>query len=247
MQGVLQVRCGAFIGFANLRDAATATIALVQASLSTLCRCELLNVDGVRATNKKYGTKLDERPTIFLEYRSTQPSIESCVSDAKLGEELVNKHGAKQYKFADKGEELDKLWEARRGCYIASITYRELKGDRVYLSDTCVPISNIARMISETEDDFTSAGFPCIICAHIADGNFHACIPYQPEQQTTVKEIETRMIKRALSLEGTVSGEHGVGVGKIEHVEVRSLCLAPVRTPKYADLALAVGARCRSH
>ena len=98
------------------------------------------------------------------------------------------------------------------------VSYRDLKGDRVYLSDTCVPISNISQMISETEADFLAAGFPCIICAHIADGNFHCCIPYQPEDYSTVKEIETRMIKRALSLEGTVSGEHGVGVGKIDHI-----------------------------
>ena len=98
------------------------------------------------------------------------------------------------------------------------VSYRDLKGDRVYLSDTCVPISNIAQMISETEADFLKAGFPCIICAHIADGNFHCCIPYQPKDYGTVKEIETRMIKRALSLEGTVSGEHGVGVGKIDQI-----------------------------
>ena len=98
------------------------------------------------------------------------------------------------------------------------VSFRDLKGDRVYLSDTCVPISNIAQMISETEADFLKAGFPCIICAHIADGNFHCCIPYQPKDYGTVKEIETRMIKRALSLEGTVSGEHGVGVGKIDQI-----------------------------
>ena len=60
----------------------------------------------------------------------------------------------------------------------ADLRYRELQGDRVYLSDTCVPISNVAVMLAETESDFISAGFPCIICAHIADGNFHACIPY---------------------------------------------------------------------
>ena len=68
------------------------------------------------------------------------------------------------------------------------------------------------------EKDFTDAGFPCIICAHIADGNFHCCIPYQPEEKARVQEIEHRMIDRALAYEGTVSGEHGVGVGKIAHI-----------------------------
>ncbi len=90
---------------------------------------------------------------------------------------LLFAHTPLRYQFASDGGDLDKLWEARRGCYLAAMEYRDLKGDRVYLSDTCVPISNIARMVAETEADFQAAGFPCIICAHIADGNFHCCIP----------------------------------------------------------------------
>lgn len=199
-----------------MHDASTATIGLVHASLPTLCRCELLNTEGVKATNKKFGTELTPRPTIFLEYRGD--SLDICTSEAARGEAVVKANKAKEYKFAGKGSELDKLWEARRGCYLASITYDDRKGNKVFISDTCVPISNVARMVSETEADFTKNDFPCIICAHIADGNLHCCVPYQPERQGDVLELEHRMIQRALGYEGTVSGEHGVGVGKIGHI-----------------------------
>jgi D-lactate dehydrogenase (cytochrome) len=128
--------------------------------------------------------------------------MDLCTADAARGEAIVKASKAKEYQFADDAKDLDKLWEARRGCYLASISYNERKGDRVYLSDTCVPISQVAQMISETESDFENAGFACIICAHIADGNFHCCIPYQPAQQAQVQAIETRMIQRALRTEG---------------------------------------------
>lgn len=210
------VRCGAFVRFESLHDAATATIALVHASLPTLCRCELLNSEGVKATNKKFGTNLKPSPTIFLEYRGD--SLDICKSEAARGQAVMEANEAKAYTFAGKGSELDKLWEARRGCYLASISYDDRKGNKVFISDTCVPISNVAQMISETEDDFTQKKFPCIICAHIADGNFHCCVPYQPDRQMDVLELENRMIERALRYDGTVSGEHGVGVGKIGHI-----------------------------
>ena len=76
---------------------------------------------------------------------------------------------------------MDQMWAARRGCYLAAGKYREMKGDSVYLSDTCVPISKLAESIAETEKDFVSNDLPAVICAHIADGNFHCCVPYQPK------------------------------------------------------------------
>ena len=121
LRKVPKVRCGAFIGFDELHHAATATMGLVRASLSTLCRCELLNANGVQATNKKYGTTLTVRPTIFLEYRSDSMTI--CQADAAVGEKIARASKCREYEFADKGETLDKLWEARRGCYIAAIRY----------------------------------------------------------------------------------------------------------------------------
>jgi len=87
--------------------------------------------------------------------------------------------------------------------------------DKVYISDTCVPLSRLAEAISQTEADFLAHGMCPIMCCHIADGNFHCCIPYRAAEKEKLQALEHRMIARALALGGTVSGEHGVGVGKI--------------------------------
>lgn len=118
----------------------------------------------------------------------------------------------------------EQVWEARRGCFVAAYKYRKNTStafpEKVYSSDVCVPISNLALCVSETERDFESAGFACIICAHIADGNFHCNIPYATEEEKrAMKDLEHRLIERAIALQGTVSGEHGVGVGKVKHLE----------------------------
>ena len=87
----------------------------MKGSFSTLCRLELLNTEGVLATNKKYNTTLKPRPTLFLEYRSTHSSIEACLVDARDAESRMKEFSARDYTFADNGDVLDELWEARRG------------------------------------------------------------------------------------------------------------------------------------
>jgi D-lactate dehydrogenase (cytochrome) len=211
-----KTRTGALVSFTDIFDASNAVIAIVRSGAKNICRCELLNADGILATNEKYGTTLTPAPTLFLEFRGEEVL---CTTSWELVSSVCMEHKSTHQHYTTRGEELDKLWEARRGCYLASISYRKKAGDRVYLSDTCVPISNLAEMVSQTEKDFMAHGFPCIICAHIADGNFHCCIPYQLSEQAKVIEVEHRMISRAISMEGTVSGEHGVGIGKIVHIE----------------------------
>lgn len=216
LQPIQKTRTGALVSFKDIFDSSNAVIAIVRSGAKNICRCELLNADGILATNAKYGTKLSPAPTLFLEFRGEE---NMCTASWKTVEAICSEHKSTYQHYTTQGKELDQLWEARRGCYIASMTYRQKEGDRVYLSDTCVPISNLAEMIAQTEKDFMDHGFPCIICAHIADGNFHCCIPYQLNEQAKVIEIEHRMISRAISMEGTVTGEHGVGIGKIALIE----------------------------
>jgi D-lactate dehydrogenase (cytochrome) len=213
---ILPVRCGAIMRFETVSQAADTVIGMVQSQLPTLCRCEMLNTDGVRATNKRFNQKLQPIPTIFLEFRAQ--STGPCEGDAQRAEVLAKENHCVEFKFTTNASELDGLWEARRGCYIAAMSYRELKGDKVFLTDTCVPISRLSQMIAETEKDFVDRGFLPAICAHIADGNFHCCVPYQPDEYDRVVELEHRMISRAISMGGTVSGEHGIGVGKRAHM-----------------------------
>ncbi len=225
-------RAGALASFGSIGEAAAATLGLLRAQLATLVRCECLNADGIRATNKKFGTELVAAPTLFLEFQANEPA--AALGDAARAAEVAAASRCLSWSLAENGAALDALWEARRGCYLAAISYRDDQGgqkggggggggsgrgkDKVYLSDTCVPLSRLADCISETEEDFLRCGMCPIMCCHIADGNFHCCIPYQPDEKEVMQGLEHRMISRAISMGGTVSGEHGVGVGKVRHI-----------------------------
>jgi len=120
--------------------------------------------------------------------------------------------------FASDGAQLDEVWEARRGCYLAAMRYRGVKGgDQVFVTDVCVPIPRLAECVAGAERVCHGLGLKCVICAHIADGNFHCLVPHQPADAAAVHEFESKMIAQALACNGTVSGEHGVGIGKVEH------------------------------
>jgi len=209
-------RVGALVKFPDVRNATDTVVEMVGSNLSSLLRCELLNAEGVLATNKLYQTQLEAVPTLFLEF--TDDDKQAAINDSRVAESICAKHGSTVYMFAEDGADLDKMWEARRGCYIASMKYRGISGVDVFLSDVCVPVSKLADCVTETEQDFKKAGFPCVMCAHIADGNFHCLIPYTKEEQPKMLELETNIINRAISMGGTLSGEHGVGLGKVKHM-----------------------------
>ena len=90
--------------------------------------------------------------------------------------------------------------------------------EKVYVGDVCVPTSRLAECVAKTEADFVAAGFPCVMCAHISDGNFHCLIPYAPDEEERLMALNDAVIERAISMGGAASGEHGVGIGKIKHV-----------------------------
>lgn len=212
------IRSGGVLVFPNVQSAVTTVVSAVKADPPSLLRCELLNAEGVKCTNAIYKTELECLPTLFVEFRgehsnSLRTDFDSVMA---LGERQGLLHDKVLYATA--GEDLDKLWEARRGCYLATMKYRGKQGgDRVFVSDMCVPVSKLADCVSGAEADCKDAGFECVICAHIADGNFHCLVPYQPEEKKALQELEVRLISRALAAGGTVSGEHGVGIGKVLH------------------------------
>jgi len=205
-----------------VRAAAETVVAAVNANLGTLLRCELMNDEGIRCTNAVFATTLAEAPTLFLEFIGN--TREAAEGDWTAMLALALERGARSYKFAASGEELDELWDARRGCYLGAMRYRGiLQGDpkrkeKVYVGDVCVPVSKLAQCVSETEADFKAAGFPCVMCAHISDGNFHCLIPFAPEEEDRLMALQDKVIGRAIAMGGAASGEHGVGVGKMKHI-----------------------------
>eukprot|EP00240_Pyramimonas_obovata_P001151 CAMPEP_0118941866 /NCGR_PEP_ID=MMETSP1169-20130426/34855_1 /TAXON_ID=36882 /ORGANISM="Pyramimonas obovata, Strain CCMP722" /LENGTH=478 /DNA_ID=CAMNT_0006886743 /DNA_START=696 /DNA_END=2132 /DNA_ORIENTATION=+ len=209
------VRSGALVRFASVEQAANAVIGIIRCNLTSLARCELLNADGVRATNEVFKTTLEVVPTLMLEFQAEDPG--HLASDYAKAKEQAERFQAMRCEYCASGADIDDMWEARRGCYPAAMSYRQQK-NKVMLTDVCVPVSRLAQCIAESEADTHAEGIPCIICAHIADGNFHCLIPYQEHDLARVKKLEDKIIKRSLAFGGTVSGEHGVGVGKMQHI-----------------------------
>jgi D-lactate dehydrogenase (cytochrome) len=217
-----RARTGVLLPFASVADAAQAVLALLRAALPTLLRCELLNREAVACSNKVFSTQLSVAPTLFLECAGATHA--DTRRDAAAALAVAARCGARTDAPLTEDAALDAVWEVRRGCYPASMRYRSVTGaaagqhDKVLITDVCVPLPALPAVIADTEADFERAGLLCVICAHIADGNFHCLVPYSTSAEAAAcHDAEERLIQRAIAAGGTVSGEHGVGMGKIGH------------------------------
>lgn len=216
-----KVRCGAVVRFPSVGQAAKTVAEVTALNLGTLLRCELMNDEGIKVTNVVFKTQLPCEPTLFLEFVGN--TNQSMLEDWRVFLERAERNGADSHTFAKDGAELDELWDARRGCYLGAMRYRGLEAgtnakEKVYVGDVCVPASKLSECIASTEREFKKARFPCVICAHIADGNFHCLIPFQERERAALLALEDRVIGNAIALGGSASGEHGVGVGKQKYL-----------------------------
>jgi D-lactate dehydrogenase (cytochrome) len=213
---------GGVAAFEKTEDAVRAVVALKQSAVpETLLRCELLNKEAVICANNYSKLSLPEYATVLMEFVSNDKRVRDAKRDYKLVERVFKTHGnARTVKFLKAGKQMDSVWEARRGCLFATMHCSKEKGiQQVITTDVCVPLSALAKCVGETEADFAKNDRPCLICAHISDGNFHNLIPYSdPEDFKRARELEQRIVLRAVAAGGTVSGEHGIGVGKVSHV-----------------------------
>ena len=216
-----KLRCGAVVRFPSVGQAAQTTSDVVAMNLSTLLRCELMNDEGIKVTNTVFKTTLPCAPTLFLEFVGNRK--EEMLSDWDSFRARAVANGAESHTFAEDGAQLDALWDARRGCYLGAMRYRGLESgtnskEKVYVGDVCVPASKLSECIAITEREFKKARFPCVICAHIADGNFHCLIPFQESERAALLALEDKVIGHAIALGGSASGEHGVGIGKQKYL-----------------------------
>lgn len=215
----------AVAAFPTLRQCAQAVIAIERLGSATVARCELLNAECILDVNKLFGTSHAVQPTLFLEFHDTAVSGEAAEVDAKRVEATCVEHGCTSYARAHDEKERDQLWAARRGAYFAAAKSRDPPPGRklkLCVTDVCVPISRYADVISATEDDFaaTRHKLGCPVVGHALDGNFHVMCPFDPADPEMVQElrdVEHRMVTRAIEAGGTASGEHGVGLGKRQY------------------------------
>ncbi|MFZ5915123.1 MAG: FAD-binding oxidoreductase [Pseudomonadota bacterium] len=202
--------------FPDVGNAVNATIATIQSGLP-VARIELIDEISVKGINRYSGLSLPERPCLFLEFHGTEAGVRE---QAQRFGEIAAEYGGGDFDWATKTEVRNKLWEARHTAYYASLAM--YPGKKGMPTDVCVPISRLAECIAQTRRDLADSGIEAPIIGHVGDGNFHTLLIFDPDDPAEVarcKAFNERLIARALAMDGTCTGEHGVGYGKIGFME----------------------------
>ncbi len=202
----------AVCSFESIDGAAKTVIHTLQAGIP-IARSELLCALTMKALNAHNKTRHREQPTLLLEFHGTEASV---VEQAQMLQEIAKDNGGMDFQWATRPEERSKLWEARHNAYFACLQLKP--GSRAVSTDVCVPISRLAECVTETAKDLDNSSLPVPLFGHVGDGNFHLVILIDPNSKSEMDEakaINARLIDRALAMEGTCTGEHGIGMGKM--------------------------------
>ncbi len=216
LYGIPEVTLAAVCPFQSIEGACNSVIQAIQLGLG-LARMELLDEMQVKAINIHSKLGLEERPMLFLELHGTEAGARDQV---KLFEEIARGEGAIRFDWAEKEEDRRRLWKARHDAYWAVKT--AWPGRDGIATDVCVPISRLAECVLETQEDIKRSGIIAPIVGHVGDGNFHSSPMVDtntPKEVEAVKGFLERLAARALAMEGTCTGEHGVGQGKKKYLE----------------------------
>ena len=205
----------AVCNFPSIDAAVQTTIQLIQMGVP-IARCELLDANAIRAVNQHSKLSLHESPLLLMEFHGSEASVQE---QAQTVQALAAEHGGQAFQWARTPEERSKLWAARHQSYFAALQTRP--GCRCQSSDTCVPISRLAESINDSVDEAEASGIPYWIVGHVGDGNFHLSYLMDPADAHEVAEVErlnVQMVRRALRLGGTCTGEHGIGLHKMGYL-----------------------------
>jgi D-lactate dehydrogenase (cytochrome) len=207
--------------FPSIRSAAECVYAVVGAGIP-IAGIEILDDVQMRCVNLAGMTSRTwtEAPTLFFKFAGTPTSVKEHI---KMVQGLAKKSGSKTFEFAKSKDEADELWSARKEALWATMAQKKHDGERVWTTDVAVPISQLPTIIEETKDAIAASGLTGSIVGHVGDGNFHAIILYDPDkdegkERKVCEEVVHKMVKRAIELEGTATGEHGVGLVKRDYL-----------------------------
>jgi len=233
LQGVPEAISAAVVSFDLFESAVQAVTQVMQIGVP-VARIEFLDEVMVKAVNQFSGLSLVEQPTLFLEFHG---SVASVRENAELAGEIMHDLGGSDFKWAVKTEERTALWKARHNAYYAGLAFRP--GCRVLSTDVCIPISRLAECIAETKQDLRESFIIAPMVGHVGDGNFHLLMlvdPAKPEEHAEAERVNERLVQRALSMDGTITGEHGVGMGKMKFMEAEhgATTLGVMRVIKHA-------------
>jgi D-lactate dehydrogenase (cytochrome) len=202
----------AVCSFKDMAGAVSTVIQTLQSGIP-IARSEALCATTMKAINAYNKTSYKEQPTLWLEFHGTEASV---VEQAERVQEIAREHGGEDFEWATKPEDRNRLWSARHQAYFAGLQLRP--GSRAVSTDVCVPISRLTECIVETTRDIEKASMPIPLFGHVGDGNFHCMILVRPDSAEDLAEamaFNERVVNRALAMEGTCTGEHGIGFGKI--------------------------------
>jgi D-lactate dehydrogenase (cytochrome) len=197
--------------FPDVAAAVNTTIQIIQMGVP-IARCELLDVNAVRAVNRRDRLGLREAPMLLMEFHGSDASVAEQTATVQA---IAADHGGEAFAWARTAEERTRLWTARHQAYFAGLQTKP--GCRCVTTDTCVPISRLAECVTETVAEVDASGLPYYIVGHVGDGNFHVAYlidPGIPAERELAERLNTQLVTRALRLEGTCSGEHGIGLHK---------------------------------
>ncbi len=213
VQPLPEATSAAVCGFETLAGAVDSVVEMLQSGIP-VARCELMDEFSVDSVNRHSKLDYAVKPTIFFEFHGTRASVEE---QARMSAEIAAEHGGGGFQWATRREDREKLWDARHKAYYAGKALKP--GAKGWPTDVAVPLSKLAECILETRKDIDEAGQLAPILGHVGDGNFHVLFLFHEDDQQeleTVKALNKRLVDRALALGGTCTGEHGVGLGKID-------------------------------
>jgi D-lactate dehydrogenase (cytochrome) len=210
----------AVCAFGSVRQAAEVVSRVVGAGIP-VAAVEILDDVQMRCINEAGMTSREwtEAPTLFFKFASTPAAVKEHIA---LTQTIARQSGAKTFEFAKTTDEALELWSARKEALWSVIAQSTRSSQRVWTTDVAVPISRLADIIDETQRDIKSAGLLGSIVGHVGDGNFHSIILYDSSiaaERQAVESVVKRMVERAIEMEGTATGEHGVGLVKRGYLE----------------------------
>jgi D-lactate dehydrogenase (cytochrome) len=233
LAGIPEAVSAGVCAFPSVEAACKTTIATIQSGIP-VARIELLDALQVRACNIYSKLSLKETPTLFVEFHGSDAGV--AEQAGRFGE-IAAEYGGGPFDWATKAEDRTRLWQARHDAYWAVVNLR--KGCRAFATDVCVPISRLAECVTATQEDIKKFDLVAPIVGHVGDGNFHVSVLLDMNDAGEVaraRRFNEALVARALAMDGTCTGEHGVGEGKIKYLEAEhgAVGLAAMRGVKRA-------------
>jgi len=216
LYGIPEAMSSAICAFETIEGAVDTVIATIQSCIP-IARIELLDEVQIDAINRYSKFSYPLKPTLLLEFHGTAAAVKE---QAEMVEGLAEANGGQHFQWTAQEEERKKLWQARHDAYFAALALRP--GAQGWISDVCVPISRLADCIRETKADLAQTYLKAPLVGHVGDGNFHLIFLVdreQPEEIAEAERLNDRLVKRAIAMGGTCTGEHGIGSGKMKYLQ----------------------------